>query len=55
MNQVEAGEHAKAVRGAPMVAPVDSYNLQDKHTGATRFRRGRFSGRVAGRGPRSAS
>ena len=29
-------------------AAVDrGYNLQDKHTGATRFRRGRFSGRAA--------
>ncbi len=46
---------AEAAPAPALVAPVDGYNLQDKHTGATRFRRGRFSGRVAGRGPRSAS
>ena len=54
-SKIEAGEQDRASAPPPLVAPVDGYNLQDKHTGATRFRRGRFSGRVAGRGPRSAS
>src|SRR5262249_51158762 len=39
---------------SPVVA-TRRLKLVDTHTGATRFRRGRFSGRVAGRGPRSAS